>query len=73
MDVKSAFIHGDIQEDVYISSRLHITSDTSLHIKQILVWFKTGPKSIVCKDGFFSSIAKLCEMKIRSECVSTVA
>ena len=73
MDVKSTFLHRDLQEEIYMKQLEGYISDPTLglQIKEIFVWFKTNPKSMVCKDGFLSSVAKLCEMQIKSKCVST--
>ena len=73
MDVKSAFLHGDIHEKIYMKQPEGYISDSSLvfKLKKSLRWVKTGPKRVVFQDGCLPYLAKLPKVSIRSKCVST--
>ena len=46
IDVKCAFIHGDLQEEIYMDKPLGFIQDSSLVCK-LIVWFEISPKGLV--------------------------
>ena len=61
MDVKSAFIHGYIHEEIYMKHPEGYISDPSLlcKLKKSLYGLKPSPKIMVFQDGFLPSFATL--------------
>ena len=60
MDVKSAFFHGDIHEEIYMKHPEGYIIDPSLvfKLKKSLYGLKQAPR-VVFQDGFLPSLAKL--------------
>ena len=57
----------DLHESTW---RVHIRPNISLQTSEIIVGIETCPKSLVCKDGLFSAITKICKI-VWSKCVPT--
>ena len=58
MDVKSDFLHGDLQEEIYMKHHKGYTSDPSLvcKLQKTLYGLKQAPRSLYAKmDGFLLS------------------
>ena len=60
MDVKNAFFHGDLSEEIYMEQPHGFIQNSSFvrTLKKSLYSLK-HPESLVCEDGIFSLITKL--------------
>ena len=66
MDVKSDFIHGHLNEEIYMNHPKWYTSDPSLvcKLQKIIIWVEIGPKILVCQNGCLSTFTELPKMQI---------
>ena len=61
MDVKSAFLHGNIHEEIYMKHPNGYITDPSLvcNLKKSLYGLKQAPRGKVFQDGCLPSLAKI--------------
>ena len=66
MDVKSYFLHGDLQEEIYMKHPEGYTSYPSLvcKLQKSLYGLTHAPTSLYAKNGFSYALTKLPEMQI---------
>ena len=60
MDVKSAFIHGYIHEEIYMKQPEGYITDPYLVCKlEVIIRVKTCPNRVVFQDGYLPSLGKV--------------
>ena len=44
MDMKTAFLHGELEEDIYMKQPIGWTGKSSMQVETELIWFETSIK-----------------------------